>query len=51
MVFPRVGFEQDEYMVHCDSQSAMNLSKNATYYARTKHIDVRYHWIRKIMKK
>ena len=24
----------------------MDLSKNATYHSRTKHIDVRYHWIR-----
>ena len=43
--------KQDEYVVHCDSQSAMDLSKNATYHSRTKHIDVRYHWIREVMEK
>ena len=32
-----------EYIVHCDSQSAIYLSKNTMYHARTKHIDVRYH--------
>ena len=31
----------------CDSQSAIDLSKNTMYHARTRHIDVRYHWIRK----
>ena len=36
-----------DYIVHCDSQSAIKLSKNAMYHVRTKHIDVRYHWIRK----
>ena len=40
-----------EYVVYCDSQSAMDLSKNATYHARTKHVDVRYHWIREVVEK
>ncbi|CAA0815779.1 cysteine-rich RLK (RECEPTOR-like protein kinase) 8 [Striga hermonthica] len=29
-----------------ERQSALNLSKNAMYHSRTKHIDVRYHWLR-----
>lgn len=28
-----------------DSQSAMDMSKNSMYRARTKHINSRYHWI------
>ena len=43
--------KQDESVVHCDSQIAMDLSKNAIYHSRTKHIDIRYHWIRKVMEK
>ena len=35
-----------EYIFYCDSQSAIDLSKTSMYHARTKHIDVRYHWIR-----
>ena len=35
-----------EYIIYCDSQSVIDLSKNSMYHARTKHIDVRYHWIR-----
>ncbi|GAB2220383.1 hypothetical protein Drorol1_Dr00008032, partial [Drosera rotundifolia] len=44
-----LGISQPEYQVHCDSQSALDLSKNAIYHSRTKHIDVRYHWIREVM--
>ena len=43
--------KQRDYIVHCDSQSAIDLSKNIMYHARTKHIDVRYHWIRKANEK
>ena len=33
----------------CDSQSAICLAKNAMFHARTKHIDVRYHFIREVL--
>ena len=39
----KLGLQQIEYIVYCDSQSAIELSKNSMYHARTKHIDVRYH--------
>ena len=41
-----LGLSQLTYVVFCDSQSAMDLSKNSMYHSRTKHIDVRYHWLR-----
>ena len=44
--FKELGLQQDKYVVYCDSQSAIDLSKNATNHSRTKHIEVRYHWIR-----
>ncbi|KAL6334059.1 hypothetical protein AAG906_001815 [Vitis piasezkii] len=40
-----LGFKQ-RYVVSCDNQSAIHLKKNSTYHARSKHIDVRYHWMR-----
>ena len=46
-----LGLMQDEYVVFCDSQSAMDLSKNTSYNSRTKHIDVRYHWLRDVIGK
>ena len=40
------GLNQMQYIVYCDNQSAIDLSKNSMYHARIKHIDGRYHWIR-----
>nr|GEY75482.1 protein kinase-like domain, phloem protein 2-like protein [Tanacetum cinerariifolium] len=36
--------------MYSDSQSAIHLVNNQVYHARTKHIDVRYHFIREILK-
>ena len=41
----KLGLQQKDYVVYYDSQSAMDLSKNASYHSRIKHIDVRYHWL------
>ena len=44
-----LGFIQERYVLFCDSQSAIHLGKNSTFHARSKHIDVRYHWIRDVL--
>ncbi|MCO5588830.1 hypothetical protein L7F22_042790 [Adiantum nelumboides] len=36
-------------MLGCDSHSAICLAKNAMFHARTKHIAVRYHFIREVL--
>ncbi|GKB23082.1 transposable element [Tanacetum coccineum] len=41
-----LGFPQDQATVFCDSMSAICLAKDQVYHDRTKHIDVRYHFIR-----
>ena len=41
-----LGLKQDRYVVNCDSQSAIDLSKNSMYHSRLKHIEVKYHWLR-----
>ena len=33
-------------VVYCDSQSAIHLTKNQMHHERTKHIDIRYHFLR-----
>jgi hypothetical protein len=33
-------------LIHCDNQSAIALAKNDTFHQRTKHIDIRHHFIR-----
>jgi hypothetical protein len=37
--------KQEKYTLYCDSQSAIYLDKNPSFHARTKQIEVRYHWI------
>ena len=45
-----LGLKQDGYVVNCDSQSAIDLSKNSMCHSRLKHIEVRYHWLRLVVK-
>lgn len=35
--------------LHCDSQSAIALSQNPIYHARTKHVEIKYHFIRQLI--
>ena len=35
--------------LHCDSQSAIMLAKNPMFHVKTKHIDVKYHFIRDVL--
>ena len=42
-------FNQKEYKVHCDSQSAIQLARNPVYHSKTKHVDVKYHFIREML--
>ena len=37
------------YVVNCESQSAIDLSKNYIYHSRSKHIEVRYHLLRRVV--
>ena len=32
--------------IYCDNTSAINLSKNPVHHSRTKHIEVRHHFLR-----
>lgn len=33
-------------LIYCDNQSAISIAGNDIYHARSKHIDVRYHFVR-----
>ncbi|KAM1262950.1 hypothetical protein ACFX13_028679 [Malus domestica] len=46
-----IGIYQKQVELHCDSQSAIHLYKYQVYHSRTKHIDVRFHFIREILSK
>ena len=44
-----LGIVQEHVDVHCDSQSTICLAKNQVHHSRTKHIDVRFHFVREIV--
>ncbi|XP_047339102.1 stemmadenine O-acetyltransferase-like [Impatiens glandulifera] len=41
-----LGLHHDQASVYCDSLSAIFLTKDQVHHERTKHIDVRYHFLR-----
>lgn len=41
-----LGLHHDQAVVFCDSLSAICLAKDQVHHERTKHIDVRYHFLR-----
>jgi hypothetical protein len=43
------GFPQGMMVVYCDNTSAINISKNLVQHSRTKHIDIRHHFIRDLV--
>ena len=48
-ILSELGFVQKSVTVYCDSQSAIHLTKNAMFHERTKHIDIKLHFIRDIV--
>ena len=46
-----LGVKHDSYILYYDSQSIIHLVKNSTYHSKSKHIDVRYHWILDVLEK
>ena len=44
-----LGHDQDDYMVNYDNQSVIHLAKNPMFHSRSKHIGIRYHWIREVL--
>ena len=43
------GITQDTMCVFCDNTSAINLSKNPVQHSKSKHIEIRYHFIRDLV--
>ena len=49
LVHPDVG--KHPVRLYTDNKSAMDLAKNNAFHARTKHIAIRYHWIREAVER
>ena len=45
-LFGELSLHQGVITIYCDSQSAIHLTKDQMYHERTKHIDVKFHFIR-----
>nr|GEY04029.1 retrovirus-related Pol polyprotein from transposon TNT 1-94 [Tanacetum cinerariifolium] len=44
-----LGVELNTVVVNCNNQGAIHLSRNHVFHENTKHIDVRYHFIREVL--
>ncbi|XP_073271383.1 uncharacterized protein [Primulina huaijiensis] len=45
------GLKSEPLVMYCDNSSAINISKNPVQHSRTKHIDIRHHFIRDLVEK
>ncbi|XP_019085495.1 PREDICTED: uncharacterized protein LOC109126416 [Camelina sativa] len=43
------GMDSHTLLIHCDNLSAINISKNPVQHSRTKHIDIRHHFVRELV--
>ncbi|CAA7058249.1 unnamed protein product [Microthlaspi erraticum] len=43
------GMESGPFLVYCDNKSAIDISKNPVQHSRTKHIDIRHHFVRELV--
>jgi hypothetical protein len=44
-----MGFKQEKNVLHNDSQNAIHLAKNLAFHSRTKHIRLRYHFVKSLL--
>jgi hypothetical protein len=48
-LFGEFGRMQDKVKLLCDSQSDIHLAKNPTHHSKTKHIPIKYHFVRQVI--
>ena len=41
----------DSTIIHCDNQSCIKLSKNPVFHNRSKHIEMKYHFIKDLVQR
>jgi hypothetical protein len=45
------GHEMDSTVIHCDNQSCVKLSENPVFQDKSKHIEIKYHYIRDMVQR
>ena len=45
------GISQDTVVVYYDNSSSIDISKNPVQHSKTKHIEIRYHFIRDLVER
>ena len=48
-IVAELGLNQGMNVLYSDSQSAIHLARNSAFHSRTKHIGLRYHFIRSLL--
>eukprot|EP00253_Pinus_taeda_P031287 PITA_31287 len=48
-LFDEFGRLRDNINLFCDSQSAIHLAKNPAYHSKSKHITIKYHFVRQVI--
>jgi hypothetical protein len=43
--------EMDSTIIHCDNQSCVKLSENHVFHDKSKHIEIKYHYIKDIVQR
>jgi hypothetical protein len=43
--------ELEPTVIHCDNQSCIKLTENPVFHDRSKHIEMRYHYIRDMIQR
>jgi hypothetical protein len=41
----------DSTSIHCDNQSCLKLSENHVFHDKSKHIEIKYHYIRDMVQR
>ena len=47
--FKELSVKQKYYVVYIDRQSATHLSENSSFYSKSKHINVKCHWMQDVL--
>ena len=43
------GMKEDQVIIYCDNTSAINISRNPVMNTKTKHIAIKYHYLRELV--